>query len=84
VRELPKLKVGIVTHFFDKVGVAVVDLNANLNVGDTIEFEKGGFSQTVSSMQIEHEQIDTAKKGQTIGLKVEKNVKSGDTILKKT
>lgn len=83
VSNLPNLKVGTVTHFFDKVGVAVVDLKGGLSLGETVEFEKSGFSQVVSSMQIEHEQIATAKKGQTIGLKVDKKVKSGDTVLKK-
>lgn len=81
---MPKLKVGKVTHFYDKIGVAVVELTGALGVGDAIEFEKAGFSQTVSSMQIEHEQIKTAKKGQVIGLQVDQPVKSGDTVLKKT
>lgn len=81
---MPNLKVGTVAHYFDHIGVAVVDLKSPLSVGDTVEFVKAGFSQTVASMQIEHEEIQTAKKGQSIGLKVDKPVKQGDEVLKKS
>lgn len=81
---MANLKIGTVTHYFDKIGVAVVELTATINIGDVIEFEKAGFSQTVASMQMEHEEIKTAKKGQAIGLKVDQEVKAGDTVLKKS
>ena len=73
-------KIGKVTHYYDKIGVAVVELDSDLAVGDKIKFERGGedlFEQEVKSMQIEHEKVEKAGKGDVIGLKTEKEVKEG-------
>lgn len=78
-------KIGSVTHYYDKIGVAVVDLDANLAVGDSIKFVRGGedlFEQKVESIQIEHEKLESAKKGDTIGLKVEGDLKEGAEVFK--
>jgi len=77
---MAEVKIGKVTHFFDKICVAVIELTAPLKVGDRIKFPD--FEQTVDSMQIEHEQIKTAKKGQSIGLKTIQPVKKGSKVLK--
>lgn len=75
--------VGKVTHFFDKVGVAVVDLKAGLKVGDQIKIGKTEFlEQEVTSMQIDHKNIEKAKKGQEIGMKVSEKVRQGDLVFK--
>lgn len=73
---------GKITHYYDKIGVAVVDVAKPLSVGDEIKIVGHGneYTQTVSSMQIEHEQITKAKKGMTIGLKVDQPAKEGDQI----
>jgi len=77
------IKVGKVTHYYSKIGVAVVDLLSALSVGDTVTFSGSNeFSQEVSSIQSEHESIRSAKKGDTIGLKVDKLVKPGDLLVK--
>lgn len=78
-------KVGRVTHYYDKIGVAVVELTGDLAVGDRIKFVRGGedlFEQTVESMQVEHNKIDSAKKGETVGLKVDQPLKEGTEIYK--
>ncbi|HUW24750.1 MAG TPA: U32 family peptidase C-terminal domain-containing protein [Patescibacteria group bacterium] len=78
-------KVGKVTHYFDKIGVAVLELTGNLAVGDTIKISRSGgddFTMTVQSMQVEHEQIQEAKKGDTVGLKVDQSVKEDDEVYK--
>lgn len=77
-------KVGKITHYYDKIGVAVVELTGDLSVGDTIKISGHGreFTQEVSSMQIEHEEIKTAKKGQTIGLKIDEKAKENDEVYK--
>jgi translation elongation factor EF-1alpha len=83
VKSVTNLKIGTVSHYYPKIGVAVVDLVSTLNIGDKINF--GGsteYSQMVSSMQIEHEPIKAAKKGQTIGLKVDQPVHPGDEVSK--
>lgn len=78
-------KVGKVTHFYDKIGVAVISLDSDLGVGDRIKFVRGGedlFEQDVSSMQVEHEKIDKAKKGDTVGMKTDQPVKDGADVFK--
>ena len=77
-------EVGKVTHFFSKISVAVVELNAPLSVGDKIRImgPTTDFEQTVDSMQIEHETVETAKAGQSIGLKVKEHVRETDTVYK--
>jgi translation elongation factor EF-1alpha len=78
-------KIGKVTHFYDKIGVAVVELDSTLSVGDSIKFVRGGedlFTQKVDSIQVEHEKISSAKKGDVVGLKTEKEVKEGAEVYK--
>jgi putative protease len=77
-------KVGEVTHYWGQIGVAGIKVTAALSRGDTIRI-KGSttdFEQTVGSMQIEHQNMEIAKKGQEIGLKVEEKVRRGDTVYK--
>lgn len=77
------LKVGTITHYYDKIGVAVVDLTSPLNVGDHVQIKgSADFAQTVDSIQVEHEQISRAKKGDTVGLKVIQTVSPGDELVK--
>lgn len=78
-------KVGTVSHYYDKIEVAVVDLIDNLSLGDKIRIRNNDeeFEQEVESMQMEHKQIKLAEKGETIGLKVDRPVKAGYTIYKK-
>ena len=82
---MANLKIGKVTHYYDKIGVAVVELTASLGKGDKIMFERGGeelFEQTVDSIQVEHEKKDSARKGDTIGLKIDAQVKEGAEVYK--
>lgn len=79
------VEIGCVTHFFAKINVAVIELSAPLAVGNTI-LVKGpttDFEQVVESMQIEHENIEKAEAGQSVGLRVEQRVRKGDIIYKK-
>lgn len=75
-------KVGKITHYFDKIGVAVVEILETLKVGDSIKISSGAgeFTMTVDSMQVEHEQVAEAKKGETIGMKVTQPVSEGDEV----
>lgn len=75
-------KVGKVTHYYDKIGVAVIDVASPFKAGDVIKISGHDkeFTQTVSSMQIEHEQIKEAKKGQTVGLKTDQPVRENDEV----
>jgi U32 family peptidase len=78
-------KVGLVTHYYDKIGVAVLKLTSDLSVGETIKFVRGGedlFEQKVESIQVEHDKIPSAKNGDIVGLKVEEEVKEGAEVYK--
>lgn len=79
------VKVGRVTHFFSKIGVAVVELTALLAVGDHLVFKgpNTDFEQVVESMQIEHVNVQRAEAGQSIGLKVLQHVRETDSVYKK-
>lgn len=75
-------EIGKITHFFDKIEVAVVKLNGKIKVGDKIHI-KGqvtDFEQEIKSMQVEHKNIKQAKKGDDVGLKVDEKVRVSDKV----
>ena len=79
------VEIGRITHFFTKINVAVIELTMPLAVGDTIMI-KGpttDFEQPVESMQIEHNNVQRAEAGQSIGLRVAQRVRENDTVYKK-
>ena len=78
-------EVGVITHYFGRIKVCVVQLTqGSILIGDklTIVGNKTKFIQKVWSMQIESEDVKVAKKGQLIGLKVDKIVVAGDKVYK--
>lgn len=78
-------KVGKVTHYYDKINVAVVELDGALAVGDSIKFVHDGedlFEQKVESIQVEHEKKDSVGKGNVVGLATNEAVKEGTEIYK--
>ena len=79
------IQVGEITHYFDRIKVCVVKVTqGTILVGDklTIIGSKTKFTQKVWSMQIESEDVKVAKKGQLIGLKVDKVAAVGDRVYK--
>lgn len=76
------VRVGEVTHYFDRINVAVIQLSGKLSIGDNVHFLGHGsdFTQEITSMQIEHEIIETAKKGQEIAVKVIKAVRKRTSV----
>jgi|TARA_Y100000310_G_scaffold124950_2_gene123763 putative protease len=77
-------QVGKVSHYFDKIGVAVIEVSGQLKVGDEIHI-KGhttDFKQKITSMQIEKDKIQEAKSGQSVGMKVDQQVRANDLVLK--
>ena len=78
------VEVGRVAHFFSKINVAVIELKAPMKVGDTIVFKGPNtyFEQVVDSIQIEHESVQQAEAGQSVGLKVLRRVRETDKVYK--
>ncbi len=77
-------KIGNVTHYYDHLGVGIVKLAGPLANGDSIKIVGHGkeFTQVISSMQLEHQVLTSAKKGQEIGIKLDQKVKDGDVVFK--
>lgn len=84
-KEAKEKSIGEVSNFFEHVSVAAIKLEAPLKVGDTIRFVGGetDFEQKVESMQIQHKQVDSAKKGDEIGIKIKEKVRKGYKVYKK-
>jgi translation elongation factor EF-1alpha len=78
--------IGTVTHYFAKPEVGVVKLNADLKVGDTIRFRghTTDFEQEVTSMQVEHQPVETAEAGMEVAVKVVERVRRGDEVFRVT
>jgi len=76
--------VGKITHYFGNIEVAVIELSDTLKVGDSIRVVGGetDFTQAVESMEVEHQKVETAKKGESIGLKVGEKVREGYKVYK--
>jgi translation elongation factor EF-1alpha len=74
--------IGKVTHYYGKLGVAIVELKGALAVGDRVHIQGGthDFDQTVSEMQVDHHTVEKAKKGDVIGLKVNEKAPVGSTV----
>lgn len=77
--------IGKITHYFSNIGVAVIDLASTLKVGDTIRIvggEETDFEQEVKSIQIDHKEVKSAKKGDSMGMKVDEKVHEGYKVFK--
>ncbi|KKS15999.1 MAG: hypothetical protein UU71_C0010G0021 [Parcubacteria group bacterium GW2011_GWB1_41_6] len=75
---------GKVIHYYDKIGVAVIRLEGKVAVGDIIKIVRGDdeFEEKVASMQIEHEEVKSAKKGDEVAIKVSQRAKEGAAVSK--
>jgi len=82
---VPEVKIGVVSHYFNQIQVAAIDLtDGDLNQGDTIHVlgKTSDFTQKVDSMQIEHEPVDRAVKGDSVGVKMAEPVRVHDEVYK--
>jgi putative protease len=73
-------KIGEITHFFDKISVAIIKLEKPLKKGETIKI--GEVEQTVDSMQVDRADIEEGAPGQEVGVKVSAKVREGDDVYK--
>ena len=74
--------IGEVTHFYGKLGVAIVKFNREMTAGKNVTFQGAttDFSQDVDSMELDHKSVALAPKGKEIGIKVSKKVREGDVV----
>jgi putative protease len=76
--------IGQVTHYFKRIGVAVLDLSGGLQVGDVVHIQgrTTDFTQAVESMEIEHQRVQSVGPGADVALKVIEHVRKGDGVYK--
>jgi putative protease len=78
-------EIGKVSHFFGRIGVAAIEITSDgLAVGETIHI-KGAttdFTETIASMQIQNQNVQSAKPGDSVGIKVSQRVREGDIVYK--
>lgn len=74
--------IGKITHFYTKIGVGIIELTGTLKVGDKIKIKghSTDIEQDVDSIQVDHAEVEEAKKGDVIGLKVSDKVREGDEV----
>lgn len=78
-------QIGVISNYFEHVGVAAIKLEAGLKVGDKIKITGGestDFEQEVKSMQIHKDKVGKAKKGDEVGIKVKEKVRKGYKVFK--
>ncbi len=82
---MKEIEVGIVQDYFAKIGVAAIEVTGHsIKVGDELHF-KGhttDFSQQVTSIQVEHAQVNEAGIGASVGIKAQDRVRIGDKVYK--
>jgi len=75
-------EIGKITHYFDKIAVGIITLSSNLSKGDKLHV-KGGKTDFVfdaDSIQINKEEVESAKAGDVVGVKVSEEVREGDKV----
>jgi len=75
--------IGKITHFYSHINVAVLELTGQLKVGDAVRIvgHTTEFTQTVESLEIEHQKVQSAGPGE-VALKVWEYVRRGDEVFK--
>ena len=81
---MEKKEIGKISHYFGGPKVAAIVLTGSLKVGDRVAIQghTTDFETVVESMQVEHDSIQEAKKGDNVGIKVPERAREHDTVYK--
>jgi len=81
---MPEIEIGKVTHYYGHISVAILQLSDLLKVGDSIHIKghTSDFTQEITSMQIEHKDVQEAKAGDLVGTKVGQKTHPNDKVFK--
>lgn len=74
--------IGKIIHYYPKISVGIIELSDGLSASQTVHIKgkKTDFQQAVGSIQIEHQDVASAKAGDSIGVKVEQPVQENDLV----
>jgi translation initiation factor IF-2 len=84
---MQETEIGKVTHYFGKASVAIIQITqGELQIGDTIRLKghTSDFTQKVDSMQAEHQSVQKASAGESVGIKVDQHAREHDVVYKVT
>ncbi|MEK7582063.1 MAG: translation elongation factor-like protein [Patescibacteria group bacterium] len=75
-------EIGKVSHWYDKINVAVIKLTGSLKKGDRVKFKHGEeeFEENVGSLQIDHVEVEEGKKGDELAVKLSHKAKEGSIV----
>jgi len=75
-------KVGKVTHYYNKIGVGIVKFSTAVKTGEAFHFKGHAtdFKQVVNDMEFDHKKIESVKKGQEVGIKLDQRVREHDEV----
>jgi translation elongation factor EF-Tu-like GTPase len=78
----PDQAIGTVTHYFSHLSVAAVTLTDTLRVGDRIHItgHTTNVEQTVESMEVDHQSVESAGPGDDMALAVRGHVRDNDKV----
>ncbi len=82
---MKEIEVGRVADYFAKIGVVAIEITKEgIKVGDKLHFHghTTDFTETVKSMQIEHDSVEEAGVGENVGIKVSERVRAHDYVFK--
>ncbi len=81
---MPEQRVGVVKDYFAKIGVAGIDVEETIRVGDKIHItgHTTDLEQVVDSMEIEGQRVEEAVLGAKIGIKVDERCRGNDIVYK--
>ncbi len=81
---MPEELIGEVIHWFGNINVAGIKLTSELTVGDQVHIRghTTDFEQTIASMQLDNEDVEEARPGDEIGVKLESRARVGDAVYK--
>jgi len=75
-------KVGQISHYFNEIGVAGIEVTDTIHVGDVVHItgHTSDFTQKVDSIEIDHVHVDEAGAGDSIGVKLVDRARVHDEV----
>lgn len=76
--------IGKIVHYYTNIGVGIIELVEALRAGEKVHVKGSStdFEQVVDSMQVEHQNVEAAKAGESIGVKLAEKAKENDQVFK--
>lgn len=81
---MPEKEIGKISHYYSKLSVGIIELSDILKVGDNIHIKghSTDINQSVDSIEVEHQKVNEAKAGESVGIKVIDHVRQNDAVYK--